>query len=359
MVTYIYPYRNRDLQRIKRSLESLKHQDNKAFKVIFVDYGSDATNADEVSALLQQYAFVTYVYSYTEGTAWNRSKAVNIGVQLATTDYVLTADIDMIFMPSFNDLVIEQCKQDRVVFFKVGYLSEKEDFKSNDFKPESFSNHRAKGICLYPKTALERVNGFDEFFNCWGSEDEDIIQRLEFLSYDIHFYEKVLIYHQYHKPFKTLKHKLLSKEISFNQARFHNDKKRRYNKQMQVVEVNNHKPWGRVIGKKYYDMLTNTPIAKELTSYKTEVDFFLMFEVPRLPSGVTAVRFTEFKPEKKITVKHVLYKLWTIRNKDLNAEDSYSLKEVNDIVLKFMIYEDLQYHLTIETNFIELRIYTP
>ena len=60
MITIIYPYRNRELARIKRSLDSLQHQDNLDFKVLFVDYGSTIPFADSVKDLVLSYSFATY-----------------------------------------------------------------------------------------------------------------------------------------------------------------------------------------------------------------------------------------------------------------------------------------------------------
>ena len=64
MITILYPYRGRELSRIKRSLDSLSNQSRQDFKVLLVDYGSEIATADEVKELLSKYDFADYLYSY-------------------------------------------------------------------------------------------------------------------------------------------------------------------------------------------------------------------------------------------------------------------------------------------------------
>ena len=55
MITILYPYRNRDLERVKRSLDSLTLQTDQRFKVLFVDYGSTPKQAYLVKQLINNY----------------------------------------------------------------------------------------------------------------------------------------------------------------------------------------------------------------------------------------------------------------------------------------------------------------
>ena len=65
MITILYPYRNRDIERVKRSLDSLALQTDQRFKVLFVDYGSSSKQASQVEQLIISYSFANYIYSYT------------------------------------------------------------------------------------------------------------------------------------------------------------------------------------------------------------------------------------------------------------------------------------------------------
>ena len=360
MVTYIYPYRNRELIRIKRSFDSLNRQDDKNFKVIFVDYGSKIDLAKEVKNLLSNYSFVKYIYTYSGGQPWNRSKAINIGILESESEYVLTLDVDMILDSSFNRIVKGLIDKNKLTYFQVGYLSKNEMYSGQDFKPESLSNHRAKGICLYPKKSLLKVNGFDEFFHCWGSEDEDIVSRLQLIGLTVsHYDSNILVYHQYHETYKRKKDKLLSEEPSYFQARFHNDKKRKHNEKENTIKVNKDVSWGKIFNKQDYKKLINTPISRTITSYKANIDFFLLFELKYLGVGCFAFKFVENSAPINWSIKSLLYQIWIIRNKNLKVKGEYSLKEINDLLLKFVIYRNMNYHLKVNlsANEIEFRIY--
>ena len=82
MITIIYPYRNREAERVKRSLNSLAQQINKEFKVVFVDYGSKKDIAVKIKDLVEKYAFCSYYYLHTELQPWNKSKALNYGISM-------------------------------------------------------------------------------------------------------------------------------------------------------------------------------------------------------------------------------------------------------------------------------------
>ena len=127
-VTIIYGFRNRDIERVKRSLDSLRDQTDQFFKVIFVDYGSEENVSVLVKDLIAQYNFCTYLYNETRGMPWNRAHALNSGIRIATTEYVFTADIDLIFTENFIAKTKKLAKQGTVAFFPVVYLTPKIDF---------------------------------------------------------------------------------------------------------------------------------------------------------------------------------------------------------------------------------------
>ena len=96
MISIIYAYRNRDLARVKASLDSLALQTNTNFEVRFVDYGSEQKYVGLIYELLQNYSFVNYSYHPTQLQPWNKSKALNSIIRNLTTDYCFVADIDML-----------------------------------------------------------------------------------------------------------------------------------------------------------------------------------------------------------------------------------------------------------------------
>jgi glycosyltransferase involved in cell wall biosynthesis len=201
-ITIVYCYRNREFQRIKRSLDSLSAQDNLNFQVIFVDYGSELEIAAEMRKLVMSYPFADYIYNDTRGMPWNRSHALNNGIRLAKSDYIFTADVDMIFRKDFISTCHNLVDNNTAHFFSVYYLPEHADLDnvnvtSFDVKSKTY----ALGLGLIPRKALMEIRGYDEFFCFWGKEDNDIEHRLKMAGIDTLFYEKnVLLYHMYHVP---------------------------------------------------------------------------------------------------------------------------------------------------------------
>ena len=65
-VTIVFPFRDRDMQRVKRSLDSLQEQTCNDFIVMFIDYGSNPNLSKEIKALVIHYSFVAYYYLHTQ-----------------------------------------------------------------------------------------------------------------------------------------------------------------------------------------------------------------------------------------------------------------------------------------------------
>lgn len=200
-VTLIYCFRDRDLARVKLSLDSLTTQRDKSFKVIFVDYGSEKNLSSQVKELTAGYPFVRYVYNDTRGMFWNRSHALNSGIRIADTEYVFTADIDLIFHPGFTEKLNELADRDKAVFFSVTYLP-KGKLPGNPKQETNYQRSKddALGLGLIPTKALDDINGYDEFYQVWGKEDNDIGHRLKATGLKLVFIPEIWIWHYYHEP---------------------------------------------------------------------------------------------------------------------------------------------------------------
>ncbi len=201
-ITIIYIYRNRDTDRVRRSLESLDRQDDKRFRVLFVDYGSDDPYREDVERLVSGFAFCRYVYSDTRGMPWNRSHALNTGIRLCNTPHFFTSDIDMVFDRRFVSALHASAVSDEAVFFRVYYLPEGFDaWDRMEGRTFRRSEDFALGLALLPTAAVTGLRGYDEFFCYWGIEDNDMHRRLERSGLKTRFYdEAVLMYHQHHAP---------------------------------------------------------------------------------------------------------------------------------------------------------------
>lgn len=208
LLSLIVVYRDRELIRVTRFLESLANQTNPNFELIFVDYGSSEKYRAQVQPLAKSFPFVRYFYTDTRGMFWNRSHALNTGVGHTKADYLITIDIDLIFPNNFIEITHAAISDTHYLRYSYYYLPK--GFKHFDLlnNPsnnlwqtlEKTSTETNYGVLGFHKGVFQKVGGYDEFYRMWGLEDIDFAQRIEkegVLSKG--FVQGVYIYHQWHK----------------------------------------------------------------------------------------------------------------------------------------------------------------
>lgn len=356
MITVIYAYRNRGFERIKRSLDSLKIQTNKKFNVLFVDYGSSKSIKNRNHKLIANYSFVDYIYTYSIDQPWNKSRALNIAIKKTKTQFVFIADIDMIFHNLFIEKLNVLKSDKKNFFFKVGFLSQNESQNSKkfeDYKINFVTNQEAKGLSLFYTKHLKNINGFDEFFHFWGSEDVDIHNRLNNVGISSVFIEdEILILHQWHQNYANSQKNVLTKDLQLKNIEKINYQHLLYNKKNEIQKVNSQN-WGLKVDKADYDTLNdyNKPI--ELTNKFEIVQHFLHYTLPSNDKKILHVKFglDSKSNTTKTKIKQVLKR---DKNKFL------SLKEINDLLLLHLIsfYRDelYIYKVSDQLDSLELKI---
>ncbi|OOV29302.1 hypothetical protein BXU11_05125 [Flavobacterium sp. LM5] len=333
MITILYPYRNRDLERVKRSLDSLALQTDHRFKVLFVDYGSSPQQASQMEQLINSYSFAYYIYTYTCMQPWSRAKALNVGLQQLATDFVFTADIDMIFSPHLVSILHEVKHPQKAVYFKVGFLSREESFSEKPFDQYiiSFtSDVGAQGLSLFAVEALKAINGYDEFLHFWGAEDIDIHNRLEQLGLSSFFYETaILMLHQWHPTYRNSEIKSLTTDLQLSSIVALNHKHLQYNDILFKTTIKQ-KDWGIQVDKNAFKTMESEPVAFTILNTSVAVTHFLFVQLPKFRGGVLKVRFEEdpFATTMKYHIKRILGK---------KVPQYYTLKEINDQVLLHII----------------------
>ncbi|MET3028161.1 glycosyltransferase family A protein [Flavobacterium sp. UW10123] len=333
MITIIFPYRNREIARIKKSLDSLNNQTNQNFKVLFVDYGSKLHFAKEVQSLVDSYNFTEYYYNYTDKQPWSRSKAINVGLKLVDTSFVFIADIDIIFRNDFIDLLAKLKDPKKAYYFKVGFLNENETKIPKDFLDYQISfstGATGQGLSLFPTKEVLNIQAFDEFLHFWGAEDNDIHHRLVRAGIESVFYNKeILLLHQWHESYRKSEKNTLTKELQLKGITKLNQQHLIVNQKNEVVKIDNEK-WGAPISEKeYYELEAHdSPII--LTNKKEVVDHFLFVELPKFEKRISSIQFLEdpFQKTLKYKVKALLRK---------TVPKYYSLKEINDMLLLHII----------------------
>lgn len=203
-IDLIFGYRNREPLRVQRCLDSLARQTDTRFSVLLVDYGSDASCAQQVEALCGRYPFCRYVFSHTRGRLWNRSHALNTGIRLSEADYVVTTDIDLVYPPNFVALLHEHLAPGRELHANAYALPEKfADWNKLHQQQLSLPARDMTALGLVqglPRYAHQEVGGFDEHFSIWGEEDRDLRARMQRTGISEWWLSlaQCPIYHQWH-----------------------------------------------------------------------------------------------------------------------------------------------------------------
>ena len=202
MITVALTNRNRDLCIIKRCLDSLHKQNTDRFICFLVDYGSDFHYLQELQVLLLQFPKIKFISYPVSGQLWNKSRAINLALQKATSEYFLVGDIDLIFSPNFIQKCYDLMTFDEVHYFQYGFLSQTESLLNKEFKDYKVDfkgNDEVTGTTIFPTNALKELNGYDEFYHGWGAEDTDIHIRVKNAGLKVLFYDQeILIKHQWH-----------------------------------------------------------------------------------------------------------------------------------------------------------------
>lgn len=350
MLSIIYPYRNRDLQRVKNSLESLQLQTNKNFDVYFVNYGSDENYTNLIEGLLKNFSFVNYSYLCTKKQPWNKSIAINSVLKNLNTGYFFVADVDMIFHSTFVEKSLKLSGSNECWYFQVGFLTEAESKNTKKFEDYNIkfkSNKEATGLTMCSVESAKTIGGFDEFYHFWGSEDTDFHVRLKNSNCKVNYYFKeLLLLHQWHEIYRNRESDNLTTDLKISgivQFNHHYLKQVIENKKTIV----NTKNWGETQSKKQYEELNefSKTNSKLIANSSAEIDYLLFQELPNLKQGIHSFKIYEntHATSLKTTIKSAFKK---------SKYSYYSLKTINDKLLFHIInfYRNNPYNYSVSKD---------
>ncbi|MFV5686292.1 glycosyltransferase family 2 protein [Flavobacterium sp. GB2R13] len=170
-VTVIIPCYN-DGKYIVEAVNSILNQTLKPEKIIIIDDGSNL----ETKMILKtiSHEMISIVFQENQGVC----KARNVGIDRATTDYILTLDADDYFEPTFIEkavLVLNTNESIGVVgcLYKVikGNITQKESVKPLGGTVKNFLvKNNGMACSLFRKNCWQEVSGYDEKM-CKGYED--------------------------------------------------------------------------------------------------------------------------------------------------------------------------------------------
>lgn len=202
-LTIVIPNRNRKLKTVKRSISSIVPQLTSDIQLIIVDYGSEESYQNELKNYIESISQVELILCPTQGQLWNKSRCINIVLKKCSTTHLMVSDMDVIWHPDFIENYLNSVSHNASVYFPVGVMTQKESAQEKHFENYNIkfqTTYEATGISIFLVQQLLTINGFDEFYHGWGSEDTDVHVRLKNAGYEVRFRESEIYFkHQWHQ----------------------------------------------------------------------------------------------------------------------------------------------------------------
>lgn len=179
-LSVVLAFRDRELERARRCLDSLAAQRGGDFEILFVDFGS-APALREPLRRLAEATGARYLHSETRGHPWNRAQALNAGARHARGPFLLTTDVDLVFPPGCLAGLAAAAREGQVAYLAPVDLPRGFDAWDDPAAAagQPLFPRTAYGTCqLVAREVFARLGGFDENYRYWGIEDRDLHRRL-------------------------------------------------------------------------------------------------------------------------------------------------------------------------------------
>lgn len=253
-ISVIVGIRDRYDYRIINALKSIRTQDynQNLIEIILVDYGSKEKYLRIFDKLCKKFK-VKGIWTKIKSN-WNRAHAINIGIKTAKTKYILASDVDIIFNTDYISKCIKELQINvnqalycRMFDSKKGQIKKSIKISKKTLEklkkkciPRNLGGNFPYGISiiLAQKKFFEKIRGYDEFYEIWGSEDIDLAKRLEKTGIRLHnISNKTFHIHQWH-----LKHENVIHLNEFEKQKVKNKKYCLYN----LTIIRNPFEWGEI-----------------------------------------------------------------------------------------------------------------
>lgn len=215
-ITVIITIRNREASRIENQVNSIrKYGANPTIHV--VDYGSDEKYRKQYEEICSKLE-IQYTHMYAEGLPWNKCQAINYGAKIASTPFIVTSDVDMLYTSNPFQWCLDNFEEKTIFTNKAIWLNKKNKIPRN-YKYTLTPG----GFVFQPRNVFFELNGLDEKIRYWGPEDVDWIQRLNSIGYkQIWIPDEYAMHHVWHPTLSSKYSKPFVAEYISNQLYFQN-----------------------------------------------------------------------------------------------------------------------------------------
>jgi len=233
-VTVLIGIRNRADHRIANALRSIREQKYPAhlIQIAVIDYGSEPTSAQLTKDVCQRHG-AEYV-RIDDAPIWSRSRCLNVGIRRATTKFLMTSDADVVLSPRYLSGALHVLTTSHLSVICSPMLDLPEDSTATfrrmaetgeDLQAETWKQSCSPrlGWDFHPSVAVsytaffQLIRGYDEYYELWGSEDDDLLRRLQYLGLQVQTLDAESFYlHQWHPKFEGVPGGKHAKQIQQN-----------------------------------------------------------------------------------------------------------------------------------------------
>lgn len=193
MIDFIIPIRDRENDRLKNCINSIKGKS--VGRIIVVDYGSRLpikTDAEIIKVNRNYYP------------VWNKSHALNIGIRASRAKYIATIDCDIVLPKGFVDRARKELDKNKFVLSnKVRRIARFTTFeqslaRSTDWIPGRPDYQKAVGgIQLFSRDWANKYRGYNEELTNWGGIDTYMYELAVASGLEMAFIDDIIL-HQEH-----------------------------------------------------------------------------------------------------------------------------------------------------------------
>jgi glycosyltransferase involved in cell wall biosynthesis len=204
-VSVVIGIRDWGVERLEQALKSHKKSYADDAEVVVSDFGS--ADPKPIRRLCKA---LSCRYVYTQSDIWSRSRALNVGLSAATSDFLVTTDSDIVFSPTTLPLVVERLRSlpTSIQLVQCRDLPEGVDPAAVTWdEMRDLSTLRPRwgmgGLAAFSRDTFDRIRGFDERMEVWGAEDRDFVKRAQAFGSPVEWIDdpSAAIFHLWHPPF--------------------------------------------------------------------------------------------------------------------------------------------------------------
>jgi len=234
-ITIVMGVRDRPDHRLVNALRSIRMQQYPAglVRVIVVDYGSTPANGAAIARLAEEHRADYVVVEHAP--VWSRSRSLNVGIRQADSKFLLTSDADIVLSPRYLSDAVAALKTSPLSIVcspmfdlpeasvaTLARAAETADLSVEAWKENAKPRHDWQfhpSICMAYTKVFKLIRGYDEYYELWGAEDDDLMRRLTYLGLAPKTLDTGSFYlHQWHPKFEGVPEAATAAQIRRNLA---------------------------------------------------------------------------------------------------------------------------------------------